>query len=282
MKRLSILLLLSCFSPAIAQDLKVEWTSLEDHRGSENFSRCELKLKIFGQAVGNAKLFRLDTALIVLDDKGNKLVSSDTFGFDAGEFEEIKLRDGAIEKSLRLLNPSRAATMLTTVKGKVELFNPSLDPQSVIVVKGFINKPNQTLLLTKNPDLDVFYIDQESYKFLQQAEKEKIDKQLAQLNTNDQLPAKAFIDNFFEFMKAGSGANAVNFYVKDAKQQFFQFEFRDENGELAKPNSTMSSENYYSFGFRKPVTNAWQLTILLKTPKSVLVKPFELKNIKLP
>jgi hypothetical protein len=150
------------------------------------------------------------------------------------------------------------------------------------VVKGFINKPNESLLLEKSTTLDVFYIDAESYKFLQQEEKDRVNKKIALLNSRDQLAAKSFVDGFFEFMKAGTGPESVSFYVKDTGNQFFRFEFRDEKGELAKPGSTMSSENYYSFRFRKPVTKDWQVTLLLNTPKSLVAVPFELKNVKLP
>lgn len=263
--------------------LTVEMAGIEDNRGS-SFSRCELKLKLSGPTLQNAQFILLDTDLKAVDDKGTELVNDNSFGFHKGEFEPVKVdaESGAMEKEIRLTNPPRIATEITSVKGIFQIYNSNLDPKSKVTVKGFINRPNQSLLTEKNPKLDVLYIDPEAYKFLQQAEKEKVNKQIALLNSQNPQQAKAFVDSFFEFMKAGTGPNTVNFYVKETGQQFFRFEFRDETGELAEPGSTMTGNNYYSFGFRKPVTKDWQVTLLLITPKALQTIPFELRNIKLP
>jgi hypothetical protein len=269
------------FTTALSQNLKVELVDVKDNRGSDYFSGCEVKLKLSGPALQHAELIKFDTAFTAVDDLDTKLSKKESMGFSAGEFEKLKLENNEMEKEIKLSNPSRKASLIKLLKGKVYIYNTSLDPQSKVTVKSFINRPNQSLLTEKKPAFDVLYVDADAYKFMQQAEKEKLNKQIALLNPQGQQAAKEFVNGFFESINT-TAANSVNFYVKDLNEQFLKFEFRDEKGEPAEPGMTMVANNYYSFGFRKPVTQDWQVTLLLITPKSLLTVPFELKNITLP
>jgi hypothetical protein len=285
MKRNILITITACFLMAttvLGQNLKVELADTKDNRGLNNFSECAITLKLSGSALQNAELIKFDTAFIAVDDLGTKLSKKESMGFHAGEFEEVELEDNAMKKEIKLLNPPRKASLIKLLKGKVYIYNTSLDPKSKINAKGFINRPNQSLLTVKDPSFDVLYIDAEAYKFMQQAEKEKVNKQIALLNPQGQQAAKEFVNGFFESLFTGAGPNALHFYVKDLNAQLLKFEFKDEKGELVEPGMTMTSDTHHTFGFRKPVTQEWQVTLLLITPKSLITAPFELKNITLP
>ncbi|HET9052682.1 MAG TPA: hypothetical protein VFM90_00815, partial [Cyclobacteriaceae bacterium] len=204
------------------------------------------------------------------------------FGFRGDEFQEIKLNDDTLELKIELLNPSRKAVSIKQLKGKIYFYNPGLDAKSKITAKGFTNRPNQSLLTVKDPSFDVLYVDAEAYKFMQQAEKEKVNKQIALLSESGQQTARQANSFFDSFNNADVGPNALHFYVKDVHAQFLRFEFRDEDGKAVEPGMTREGNKMYSFGFRKPVTQQWQVTLLLITPKSLITIPFDLKNIALP
>lgn len=220
---------------ALGQNLKIELAEITDIRESGNFARCEVTLKLSGAALQNAELIKFDTAFTAVDDLGTSLSNEGSMGFHAGEFEAVELEENnEMEKEIKLTNPPRKASHIKLLKGKVYVYNTSLDPKSRVTRKGFINRPNQSLLAEKSPDFDVVYIDVEAYKFMQQAEKEKLNKQIALLGPQDQQAAKQFVNSFFESVNTGAGPNSLNFYVKDLNAQLLKFEFRDENGEPAE------------------------------------------------
>ncbi len=284
MRRKLLTLVAFCFLTigAAAQNINVELVDIEDNRGSGPFKRCNVKLKLSGSGLENAELIKFDVAFTAVDDLGTALSHEESMGFHAGEFEEIELKEGGLEKEIRLLNPPRKASQIKLLKGDIQVFNTSLDPPSRITRKGFTNKPNQSLLTTKDPAFDVLYIDAEAYRFMKQAEKEKLNKQIESLSLEDQRAAVDFITRFLESIDNTGDANSVLFYVKDLNTELMKFEFRDEAGEPIDPGMTINGGSYYSFKFRKPVTQEWQVTLLRMTPRSIITVPYELKDIVLP
>lgn len=282
MKKLAIVLfgVFIINSNVLCQDVKVELVGITDNRGTGFFARCEVKLKFKGPGIQNAQFQKMDAVLTAIDDKDNNLAHEDSFGMFGTKFQAIESGTDELKWELTLHNPARSASTIKLLKGTLLLFNANLDPESQHQVKGFSTRPNESLLKGKTTEsLDVVYLNDESYRALAAAEKEKVKKLLEVSHESQEV--KDIVSKFFDYV-GPLGNNELSFFVRDTESKIMAFAFKDGNGENMEPESTMRSDATYTCSFPMPIAKDWTVIIYFNSSKALELIPFELRDIKLP
>jgi hypothetical protein len=127
--------------PALAQpDVRVVAGDVSDSRFSGGYQTggLSLKVKVRGDGMDGVQALRLLLA-DARDDLGSPLLPEKK---DPPKFSDV--RGDRVEESLWLRNPARDAASFS-VSGRVELFVPGRDPNSVVKVAKALLSPNKPL-----------------------------------------------------------------------------------------------------------------------------------------
>ena len=260
--------------------IKASVGDVTDNRSTGSFnSECKMELKFMGDAAADASSVRKVRVTKALDELGRDLTrteDSDSFGSMGSN-----KRGTTLKADVRLLNPSRNATVIKLIEGEVEFFNPTSANGGVLIIKDFLKHPaepvqNATL---KKHGIELIYLTKESYE----AKKKQLEAQ-----KNDEPGAKlgeAFGDLFkgmFGGMMSSGSKNAVMFYVKDPDKRVIEIEIQDTAGKALKRGSSWTSQEMRQIELNSPAPADAQLLIHLATPEAVETFSFKVENIPLP
>ena len=251
-----------------------------DNRTTGSFnSECKLELKFTGDAATDAASVRQVRVKKAVDELGRDLTredASDSFGFSSSG-----QRSGVLKCELRLRNPSRNATVIKSVAGEVEFFNPTLANGGILTIKDILKRPTEPIAnaALKKYGIELMCLTKESYE----AKKKQMEDQ--QKNQAGGRIGEAFGDLFkgmFGGMMSSDTKNSVKLYVKDPEKRVVELEFQDASARPLKHSSSWASGELRQIELNAPPPADAQLMVRLATPEALQTFPFTIENIPLP
>ena len=280
----SILIFLSILTvKANSEPVHVDVAEITDTRSTGQFyGGCEIELNVTGDEVATSFGIKDVKISIASDNLGRDLIredeSNDLF------FSPNKEGSNTLSKKIKLKNPSRSATLISTLEGTVELFQPTVDNGGEVIVEDYMNKPGILIrenLLSKY-DIELMYLTKDIY------EQKKAIYQNARKNEIDKI-GEMVGDPFVELFKGYFGSslmdeqNSLKFYVTDNQNHLVDLQFLDKNDKLIETwgRSSMGKLRTYSFKESLPTEDS-KLVIYIATDSSVKNVNFKIDDIALP
>jgi len=287
----SIFFVLICAAGIVPAQVRVMAGEVSDTRRSDGFfNKLEVKLKLMGDALAEAKAVRLKVHKAV-DETGKDLIGEKT---NDDEFEEIASPDENPKLDVELKNPTRRATEVSEISGVIELYTPRNDPTSTVTIAGALRLTGKPLV---NPALraqgvEITLWTKEQFEARKKAEEERM-KKLAE-SKRKEAAAEMGEEMAAGLMKIFGGLfgamsemdeNNIALRLDDKQSKVLSIEFEDAAGKPIRRNSrsTMGDNpKTIIFGFEQKLPATAKMKIYLMTPKSVVSVPFKVANVPLP
>jgi len=287
----SVFIVLICSAVVVPAQVRVMAGEVSDTRRSDGFfNKLEVKLKLMGDALAEAKAVRLKVNKAV-DETGKDLIGEKT---NDDEFEEIASSDENPKLDVELKNPTRRATEVTEISGVIELYTPRKDPASTVTIAGALRLTGKPLV---NPALRVQGVEitlwtKEQFEARKKAEEERM-KKLAESKRKEAVAemgeemAAGLMKIFGGLFSAMSemDENSIALRLDDKQSKVLSIEFEDAAGKPIRRNSrsTMGDNpQTIIFGFEQKLPATAKIKVYLMTPKSVVTVPFKVANVPLP
>ena len=270
---------------AIAQttNVHVMVSEVSDRRTTgQFFAGSEIKLKLVGDGLADIRGVRRVQITKAVDDTGRNLVTDEKIS-SAGpfEFERIGKVSSQIEKTIKLGNPARKASVIKEIIGSIELYTPQKDPNAAVIVKNFTAQIGKPLALPelRQKNIEITVLNKVQYEKMKKETDERSVKKAASPEIADAL-VNVFKQLFSGFMRVGE--NDLAFIINDPNSALVDIEINDEHGAAYKRGGRMSSERIHVLSFDRKIDDKAQLVIFLATPKSIIKVPLSLHDILLP
>jgi hypothetical protein len=285
-KLLALTLVLSAGAAAAQQPGNVDVTvrMVNDRRSTGHFSQLGLTLELPKVKSSEVAALRVLIARAV-DDSGRDLRDA-----EGGEPElEVNPRVGMDEPGvpapaavgLLLKNPDRKATKIAEVRGEIELFMPSKDPNSVAEIPKFITLSGKSLshkaLKANGVDIALLSAAQiEAEKKKRTAAKKKEYEELGYSGEDLDNAVASVVEPLFNGLE-----DEVLVRIKDPDKRIQQISY--VVGDEVKPVMVRDGEGlaYLSSWGGKPQAD-WKMRVSMTTPKNVVRYAFALNDVPLP
>lgn len=273
--------------PVIAQDkLDVTVRQVNDRRTSGSFSQLAIYLelpKVRAAEVAATRVF-ISTAV---DDSGRSLIDADA---REPELEPSrggmgKEDEGSAEPavvSLTLKNPDRKATTVKEVRGEVELYMPSRDPNSTAEVAKFLSfsgKPLSHRALKAN-GVEIALVSPAQLA----AEKKRLGeakRKSARESGWEGQDLEGIVSSYLQSLLTIEEGDLL-LRIKDPNKRIQSISYVDPAGEVKR--AMMRQEEgmtILSTWGDKPKAD-WKLRVSMTTPKNLVRRPFALADVPLP
>jgi hypothetical protein len=285
------LLFVTLTLPAFAQTgVTVAVTDIVDDRISAELlsGSLQLQVKLDGAAVKNATAARL-IVKEARDDRGTNLAE----GWKAPDFRDRDINSGALEISLA--SPPRAAISVR-VKGNVELFVPSKDPDAVVTIPKALSKLNTPLSSPALTTAGIKITPLSHERYAEESKKHKItDKEVEEIRAQGkahgakekEIELAIGLAKAMEQMDAQPVAESAVILSGSAKD-FARIHSIDILGADKQPlhitsrTTTTKGDSAVMVLEPESVPPGASLRLTLLTTKSRVTVPFELKKVDLP
>lgn len=281
------LVLLALALPSFAQKAKpvdAVIKMVQDRRNAD-FGQLALTLELPSVLSGDVASTRVHV-LSAVDDLGTSLLVE---GADPGFEQNISAQYGGDEDrkqpasiSVGLVNPPRAASKLTEVRGEVDLFMPAKDPNGVASIakfRGAGGKPLAHKALKANGVEITILSDAQldaARKKLSEAKRQELAGYGYEGESLEES-VKQYSDSLFMLSESDFVVS-----VKDPQKRIHDIAVVTAEGE---PKRLMPEEigdyiKYSTWG--DPIGDDWTLQISMQTPKNMVKYAFAVKDVELP
>lgn len=285
----SLLVLLIAAVAHAQSGVKVELDEVTDNRMSEGMMRGSLDVRV---KLDGAGLDKAAAARILLkearDDRGNVLTGDSA----SPDFTPRDYNMGTLQLALK--TPPREASSVR-IKGTLELYIPSRDPNAVVKIDKALSKLDTPLAskTLKAAKIEITPLSADGYAKLQKSRKID-DKALAEIRAEGKkrgVPEKE-IEMAIEFAKAmetlDGGFTEGSVALSGEKSDFdrvYRIEILGADGQpldiTSRSISSRGEASLMTLDPSAPVPENASLQLMLLTDKSRLSVPFEL-NVPLP
>ena len=188
-----------------------------------------------------------------------------------------------ITLNVSLTNPDRKATRVKELRGEIELYMPSKDPNSIADIPKFLStsgKPSTHKALKAN-GVELALLNEKQIE----AEKKRISdakrKEYKDAGWEDGESLEEMVKSIMSSTLTAEESDLL-VRIKDPNQRIQDIVYVDAAGEV-KRISTRTEEGvvYFSTWGEKPQPD-WKLRVLMKTPKNMVRYPFTLTDVALP
>ena len=268
-------------SAVYADDIRVSVSEVKDSRTTgQFFAEMELKLKIMGDVISDAKGLKLKVTRAV-DETGRNLVKGDP---DKAEFTTPSEDNaGQAEVTVKLKNPSRKASVIKELEGEVTVFAPKNDPSSVATISNFMTKTGRVLpdASLETSGVQVTVLTKAEYEQFKAAKaKEVKEKEGALVKEFGAAMVQAFSSLFGSMMEVGE--NSVILQTTDPESKVAAIEFMDKSGKRIRNMGSMRMGSVTVFEFEAPMPRDAQMAVFIVTERSLVTAPVKLTDIALP
>lgn len=281
------LVLLSLALPSFAQKAKpvdAAVKMVQDRRNS-SFGQLALTLELPSIVTGDVASSRVHV-LNAVDDLGTSLlVEGAEPGFEpnfAAQMGSDDDRKQPASITVGLMNPARAASKLTEVRGEVDLFMPAKDPNGVASFSSFrgaTGKPLAHKALKAN-GVEITLLSDAQLDAARRKLSEEKRKELAGYGYEGESleeSVQQYSDSLFMLSESDFVVS-----VKDPKKRIQEIAVVTPEGE-AKRLMTEEIGEYVKYStWGDPIGNDWTLRISMQTPKNMMRYAFTVKNVELP
>ena len=284
MKKLLLLLLLATTAAAQSR-VDVEINQVNDRRSKGFFSKLTIALDLPKVRSTDVVASRV-LVTSATDDSGQSLLDSEA------QEPQLELNSGAmfvknpeakpVTVSLVLKNPDRKAKTVKEVKGEIELFMPSKDPNSIAEIAKFLSlsgKPLSHKALKANgveiAMLSPAQVDAERKRLGEAKKKEWKDSGWSGQDLDNMVAS--FLESLLRVEE-----NEVVLRVKDPSKRIQEIVYVDASGEVKRASMrTDEGLTMLTTWGDKPQPD-WKLRVSMKTPKNLVRHTFALNDVALP
>jgi hypothetical protein len=289
MKKTILLALLTASFSALAQKpVDVTVQQVNDRRSNGNFAELVISLqlpKVLSSTVSASRVF-VKTAT---DDTGQSLVAEGMQEPDLQANMSAAYRSAAAATEpasvqVSLKNPSRKATRVADVRGEIELYMPSKDPNSIAEVAKFMSfsgKPLSHKALKAN-GVEIVLVSPAQVA----AERKRIGdtkrKELKEAGYEDGENLETLIKSTLDYTLNFEPTD-VPVRLKDPNKRIQEVAYVTASGEVKQAMLRQGDEGMqilYAWG--DPPQPDWKLRVSMKTTKNLVRYPFALKDVALP
>ncbi len=281
-KILCIALSLAAVS-ALAADVNV--SSVNDRRGTGSFSRLTITLslpRIKATEVSAARVF----VSSAVDETGRDLIGDWLKDPRFAQTSSYMQRDDAAtqpaEVEVSLKNPDRKATKVSEVKGEIELFMPSKDPNSVAEIPKFLGTAGKPV---SNKALKANGVE---LSLLSQAQIDAERKKVVDAKRKEATGTGLSGDDLETYIKSETDSalrledGEVLIRVKDPNKVIQEIVYVNPAGEV-KQVSTSTSDGFTTLStWGDKVQPDWKLRVSMRTGKNLVKQAFVLRDVALP
>jgi len=284
MKKLLLLLLLATTAAAQSR-VDVEINQVNDRRSKGFFSKLTIALDLPKVRSTDVVASRV-LVTSATDDSGQSLLDSEA------QEPQLELNSSAmfvnnpeakpVTVSVVLKNPDRKAKTVKEVKGEIELFMPSKDPNSIAEIAKFLSlsgKPLSHKALKANgveiAMLSPAQVDAERKRLGEAKKKEWKDSGWSGQDLDNMVAS--FLESLLRVEE-----NEVVLRVKDPSKRIQEIVYVDASGEVKRASMrTDEGLTMLTTWGDKPQPD-WKLRVSMKTPKNLVRHTFALSNVPLP
>lgn len=289
MKKTIALLLVAL--PVLAQKpapVEVKLVQINDRRTSGSFSQLNLSLelpKILSKDVEASRVLIASAT----DDSGASLLDPEASepsldpNFRGTMKSDPNEPPPVLSLSVTLKNPERSATSLKEVRGEIELFMPSKDPNSVAEIPKFTStsgKPLTHKALKANGIemalLSTKQIEAERKRIADEKRKEYKDQ-----GWEDDASLDETIKNMSESFLSMSDGDVL-MRIKDPNKRIHEIAYVDAAGEVKRVSRREDEGVFFVSTWEGAPKPDWKLRVSMKTSKNIVRHSFALKDIALP
>lgn len=257
------LVLLACaLAASPARAIEATIGDIVDARSSGKIQgRLEIELKVIGDEVADVAGLRA-SVIGAVDETGRDV--NDALRSD----KQTHYANAPVpEKSVRiyLKSPSRRATVLKELIGRLDLFMPKLDPESTVIIDDVASKTGAPLELSmlKNAGVEATVLTKMQYDQLGKSQKGS--------SASGTLVGISGLDD-----------RSMIFKLNDPESRVVSIEFQTESGEKIRQRGTTSVGNFRVFAFTEALPPKARVKMEVATLKSVVRVPFDFENVQLP
>ncbi|HET8772954.1 MAG TPA: hypothetical protein VFP80_04155 [Thermoanaerobaculia bacterium] len=266
---------------AAAALVDVNVQRVNDRRSAGPFSHLELVIELpkVKDTEVNASRVLLAAAT---DETGADLVDREREVELATNFVSSRDASKPATVSVTLKNPARRATKLGEVRGEIELYMPSKDPNSVAEIAkltSFSGKPLAHKALKAN-GVEIALVSPSQLaaekKKAGDAKRKEYVADGYEGESLDQM-VSSFVDSFLSVDESD-----VVMRVKDPQKRIQEMVYIDGKGEVRRA-SVRDEEGYTLMSiWGEPPQPDWKLRVSMRTPKNLVKHSFVLKDVPLP
>lgn len=260
-------------------------SQIHDRRTTSSFAQLSISLELAGTKASDVSAARV-TMQKAVDDTGRDLMDpqagAPSFAPTTGSFLRSDAASGPASIDLTLLNPARTATKITELRGEVELYMPSKDPDAVALFPKFLSLAGKPLAskALKASGVEISIVSPAQLE----ADKKKASKAKAEeykKDGNDADTIKWLVESFeSSFVSPEQGEVVLK--VKDPGTKIHEFSFVDGAGETQRVFSRDSAGYTLLSTFGGEPAADWKLKVTLRTAKTMSKRSFVLKGVELP
>ncbi|MGZ7030553.1 MAG: hypothetical protein ACXVIJ_01165 [Thermoanaerobaculia bacterium] len=286
MTPIAIILAASLFAQTSNKPIEPKVYQVHDRRTNGSFSGLTLYVELPG--VKNAEVAASRVLLrTATDDAGNDLMpkQKDEPQLDENarqQFEKDANPPTPMTVSIEMKNPPRTAKMVKEVRGDIELYMPSRDPNGTATISKFLSQSGKSLSdrALKANGVDIAIISKAQFDATKAAagEKRRAEAKAEGKEGEDlESDVKYFLDNYYT-----PEEGEVLLKVSDPNKHIESITYVDASGAVKRTH--MQDEKgmvVLSMYGEKPAAD-WSLRVNMKTAKNISRYPFALTNIALP
>jgi hypothetical protein len=296
MKTLLALLLLSpalVAQPLFAQSLSTQSKSkpgdvviqqVNDRRTSGSFAQLTISLELPGVKASEVAATRVLLTTAV-DDSGKTLLDPKAREPQLESTSRMSMkRDDAPPAtiSVTLLNPARKATKVKEIRGDIELYMPSRDPNSIAEIPKFLSYSGKQLaskaLAANSVEIGVVSPTQLAAEKKRRGDAKRSEAKASGFDGED---LDRYVASYLEsLLKLDDDEVLVR--VKDPNKRIQEISYVTASGET-KHVSTRDDDGFMRLSTwgDKPQPD-WKLRVSMTTPKNIVRQPFVLTDVPLP
>jgi len=282
MNRIFIALALTFASvSAFAIDITVQ--RVNDRRTSGSFSQLGITLELPKIKSGDVAASRV-LVTAAKDETGRDLIDPQAGEPQLETNHQLGNETAArpVTVSVTLKNPDRKALKVSEVRGEIELFMPSKDPNSVAEIAKFQSFSGKVLAhkALKANGVEITLISPAQIA----AEKKKLGdakrKEYEGYGYEGEALEQAVAGHLEYVLRTEPGEVALR--IKDPNKRIEEVVFLNAAGEL-KRGSLREDEGYHFLStWEGPPQADWKLRVSMRTPKNLVRHAFALKDVPLP
>jgi hypothetical protein len=277
----TIALALTLFATSLPLEVTVQ--QVNDRRTSGSFSQLAITLQLPKIKSTDVVASRVLIAAAT-DDSGRSLIAADA---SEPQLEPNMRADAAAPApamvTVTLLNPDRKATRVKEVRGEIELYMPSKDPNSVAEIAKFLSLSGKPLVhkALKANGVEIALLTPAQLDAERKRLGEAKRKEYRDNGWQDGEDLESMLKSYLESLLTVEESDVL-VRIKDPSQRIQEIAYVDATGAL-KRVSTRSDEGlvYLSTWGDKPQPD-WKLKVSMKTAKNMVRHSFTLKDVALP
>jgi hypothetical protein len=290
MKKILVLVLLFVSPSLLAQPKPkpgdVVINQVNDRRTNGHFAQLTISLELPGVKASDVAAFRVLVTTAV-DDSGKSLLDADGREpqLEASGRMGMMHDDGTSPPaavSITLKNPERKASKVKEIRGDIELYMPSKDPNSIAEIPKFLSfsgKPLPQKALTANGvEIAIVSPAQLAAEKKKRGEAKRAEAKAAGLEGED---LDSYVKSYLESLLTVED-DEVLVRVKDPNKRIQQLSYVTAAGETKQVQSHDDEGFTKLSSWGEKAQPDWKLRVSMTTPKNLVRQSFVLSDVPLP